>query len=79
MDNFILGDTNSVCDVCGFQFKGSKLRLRWDGALVCNKDFETRHPQDFIKLRNERNNVKNPRVEPDYHYVAVGENTSDDL
>lgn len=43
------GDYNAICDVCGFKFKASSLRKRWDGFMVCHKDFEIRHPQDFVR------------------------------
>ena len=76
---FILGDSKSVCDVCGFHYKHSQLRKRWDGAMVCSKDFETRHPQDLIKIRPERNNVQDPRYEPEYRYLAANEITAADL
>lgn len=78
-DNFILGDFNTICDVCGWKFKGSQLRKRWDGAMVCSKDYEPQHPQDKIKIRGERNNVKDARPEPEYRFLAVGEITSADL
>ena len=78
-DNFILGDFKSTCDVCGFDFKGSKLRKRWDGAMVCSKDFELRHPQDLIKIRGEKNDVRDARIPPDPHFAAIGENTADKL
>lgn len=76
---FILGDSNAICDECGFKFKQSQLKKRWDGAMVCSADFELRHPQDTIKARPERNNVKNARPEPEYRFLAVGEITADDL
>lgn len=78
-DEFILGDSNSICDVCGWKFKHSQLRKRWDGAMVCSADWEPQHPQDKIRIRAERNNVKDARPEPTVRYLAVGEITSDDL
>lgn len=45
------GDWNALCDVCGRQYKASRLKLRWDGLRVCNKDFELRHPQDFVRAK----------------------------
>lgn len=78
-DNFILGDSKAVCDVCGFHCKQSELRKRWDGAMVCGKDWEARHPQEMIKARSERNNVKDARPEPEYRFLAVGEITASDL
>lgn len=47
-DTFI-GDY--ACDVCGFTFKKSKLIERWDGALVCQWDYEEQHPRDFLNDR----------------------------
>ncbi len=76
---FILGDTNAICDVCGFEYKGSELRKRWDNAMVCDKDWEARHPQDLIKPRSEKNHVKDARPEPAYRFLAVGEITAEDL
>ncbi len=78
-NDFILGDSKAVCDVCGFHFKQSELRKRWDGAMTCSKDNEPRHPQDLIKARGERNNVKDARVEPAYRYLGVNEIQPEDL
>lgn len=47
--------------------------------MVCSADFELRHPQDSLKARPERNNVKDARVEPEYRFLAVGEITAADL
>ena len=48
-DYFKEGDWNAFCDVCGFKYKASELRKRWDGMMVCSRDYEERHPQDFIR------------------------------
>lgn len=77
--SFILGDSKAVCDVCGFEMHQSSLRKRWDGAMVCDADFESRHPQDLIKPRSEKNHVKNARPEPEPRFLAVGEITAEDL
>jgi len=45
-DYLDLGDWNFICDVCGFKFKASEGRRRWDGVYVCRQDFEYRHPQE---------------------------------
>lgn len=44
---------NAICDICGFKLKASQLRKRWDGYMVCNKDYELRHPLDFFTNRND--------------------------
>lgn len=43
-------ERNAICDICGFKFKHYELRKRWDGYMVCSRDFETRHPMDFQKV-----------------------------
>jgi hypothetical protein len=77
--NFVLGDSKACCDVCGFDMHQSMLRKRWDGAMVCDKDSEPRHPQDLIKPRSEKNNVRDARPEPEPRFLAVGEITAGDL
>ena len=44
---------NAICDVCGFEFKSNQLRERWDGFMVCRDDWETRHPQEFVRAIKE--------------------------
>jgi hypothetical protein len=48
------GQWNAICDRCGFGFKSSELKRDWQGLIVCDKDYETRHPQDFIRIRPEK-------------------------
>lgn len=46
-------DYNAICDVCGFKYKASFLRKRWDGLMVCEADYEQRHIADFYATRND--------------------------
>jgi len=78
-DNFVLGDAKAVCDCCGFHFKQSQLKKRWDGAMVCKDDWEPQHPQDNIRPRTERNKFKDARYEPEYRFLGTNEITGDDL
>lgn len=48
------GNWKVSCMVCGFWYPSSEIKKRWDGVLVCEKDYETRHPQTLIKVRGER-------------------------
>jgi hypothetical protein len=43
------GSWNVICDSCGRQFKAGDLKLRWDGLMVCQGDWEPRQPQDFVR------------------------------
>lgn len=47
------GRWSAICDVCGFRFHSDAMYKRWDGLMVCSKDFETRHPSDFIRAKKE--------------------------
>jgi len=71
-DYLALGDFNAICDVCGFKFKGSELRRRWDGFMVCESDYEQRHPQDLIRLRPERMSTPFVRPPGTDQFVVVG-------
>ena len=71
MRNYLkLGDWNAICDVCGFKHKASQLRKRWDGLMVCSKDFELRHPQDFLRVPHDDPSVAWARPEPTPIYVG---------
>lgn len=47
--HFVLGDNNAECDVCGWEWKASKLRRRWDGVYACPNCFEHRPQQDMVR------------------------------
>lgn len=51
---FVSGEWNITCDVCSKKIKAGDARHRWDGLLVCAEDFENRHPQDFVKARQDK-------------------------
>lgn len=48
---------NSICDSCGFKFKASELKKRWDGLMVDEGCWEERNPQDFLRARKENSNT----------------------
>lgn len=54
---------NAICDVCRFVYKNYELRKRWDGLMVCEKDWEPRHELDFYKPRNDTHKL--PFTSPD--------------
>jgi len=56
-DYLKISDWNAICDVCGFKYKASELRKRWDNLMVCEKDFEHRHPQDFLRAVPDKQDV----------------------
>lgn len=50
---YIAGKYLAICDTCGFRFYNDQLKKDWRGLMVCSHDWETRHPQDFVKARGE--------------------------
>jgi hypothetical protein len=60
-----------VCDVCGFEFLNTDMQERWDGVYVCDKDFETRHPQEFGISINDNQTVPYSRPEPTDIFIDV--------
>lgn len=59
----------AICDRCGQKFQASELRLEWTGLRVCPKDFESRHPQDFVKGVPDKQNP--PWVRPEAADVFI--------
>ncbi len=72
-NRLILGDWNAICDVCGWKYKASDLRKRWDGLMVCEKDWEPRHPQDFIRAIPDMQKV--PWTRPETANIFVADTT----
>ena len=66
------GEWKVVCDVCGFWYTSGEVKKRWDGLIVCKKDFETRHPQTLLRTRTaEKITPAFIRSEPVDRFVSV--------
>lgn len=76
---YVSGDFWRICEVCGFKYRASQTSKRWDGLMVCREDFETRHPQDFVRGRKDRQNVPDPRPEPAHIFIGPTEPIMDEL
>lgn len=69
--SYVPGDWKANCDVCGFTFKASELKDRWDGLKVCDKDWEARHPIDFLKAPEGERPLPWTRPEPTDQFTTV--------
>ena len=74
------GQWNLICDVCGKKIKSGKSRHRWDGFVVCEKDYESRQPQDFVRARVDKITVPFTRPRPvdvftNVSYIDTGNNS----
>ena len=78
-EGWVSGDHWKICDVCGFRVRASETRKRWDGAIVCDQDYETRHPQEMVRGRHDRQIVSNPRPEPTDTFLTANQVTADSL
>lgn len=65
------GTYNAICEVCGFQYKADEMQERYDGALVCDADYETKHPLEYSRVINDNQTVPRPSPEPDPIFVDV--------
>lgn len=77
-----LGRWKAVCDRCGFDYKSNQLALEWTGLRVCrgagtNDCFETRHPQE--KVRGKADRQSPPWVRPPSPDVEVNNTEPEDL
>lgn len=58
------GSWNTICDSCSKKIKASTSKQRWDGLIVCPSCYEQRHPQDFVKARQDKITVPFSRPRP---------------
>lgn len=66
------GQWNAICDRCGFEYKSSQLRKTWDGLMVCNKDWEQRNAQEFVRGVSDQQAPSWTRPEPKDGLVQIG-------
>ena len=64
-----LGQWLVLCDRCHFKRYSDQVQETWDGLMVCKPTvkqgcFETRHPQDFVRLKSEQDQVPFSRPRP---------------
>lgn len=67
------GKWKVICDVCGWEFYSDEVKKRWDGLLVCEKDFEHDHPQKYLRVNSDPKPLPADwiRVEPEDTFVSV--------
>ena len=70
-NHYVSGEHNITCDVCSKKIKINEARLRWDGFLVCKNDYEERHPQDFVRAKQDKIYVRETRPIPTLVFVNI--------
>lgn len=66
---FVSGDNWAICDQCGFKYRASTIRERWDGLWVCPEDWEPRQPQDYVEAQQDKIVADIQRPEPEEVFV----------
>lgn len=61
---YVSGQHNVTCDVCSKKIKSGEAKQRWDGFIVCPDDYEMRHPQDFVRAKQDKITVPFSRPIP---------------
>lgn len=70
-NHFVSGQWNTTCDVCSKKIKSGEAKQRWDGFIVCPDDYEMRHPQDFVRARQDKITVPFSRPIPPLIFTNV--------
>ena len=68
---FKSGSWNITCDRCSKKTKADEIKKEWTGFLVCPVCFEQRHPQDFVRARQDKISVPFTRPRPPDVFVEV--------
>lgn len=64
-----VGSNYEICDRSGFRVPVGELVKEWNGLMVRRKDWEPRHPQDFVRGRTETHKGS-PRPEQVDTFIA---------
>ena len=68
---YVSGQWNVTCDRCSRKVKSGEIRKEWTGFLVCNLCYEMRHPQDFVRAKQDKIYVPDTRPIPALIFAAV--------
>ena len=69
------GRWSAICDRCGFRYHSDAILKEWTGLMVCNPCHDSRHPQDFIRVRSEH--VVPPWTRPEPIDIFLPDSFSD--
>jgi hypothetical protein len=78
-DSYRPGEHYVICDVCGFKYRSSQTRMRWDKLRVCTEDWEPRHPQDLVRGKRDRQRVTAARPEAPDVFINPNDVTPETL
>jgi len=60
-----------ICDRTGMAIREEDSKIEWTGAVVAKEEWEPRHPQDYLRAREDDQSPKGlVRVEPSDSYTT---------
>ena len=68
---YVSGAWKAVCDRCGRVYLNRHLRLEYTGLRVCGDCHETRHPQELVRAKADKQTPPWVRPEAPDVFVAV--------
>lgn len=68
--HFVPGDYYRISDRSGRKIRAGKTRKEWTNSIVGEKEWEPRHPQDFVRGVKDDQNVPEPRPRPTDTFIG---------
>lgn len=64
---------NVICDRTGFKVPAERTVMEWTGLRVLREHADMRHPQEFVRSRQDEQSVPDPRPEASDMFVSQGD------
>jgi len=71
MNYYKSGSFNITCDRCSKKVKAGDVKQEWTGFIVCHSCFEMRHPQDFVRARQDKISIPFSRPIPTLVFTST--------
>lgn len=76
---YLPGAHNIQCDRTGFKVKSTQARKQWNNLIVRSESFEPRHPQDYLKSKQDQPGVRDARPRGTDYFLGANEVTASSL
>lgn len=73
------GAHNIICQRTGFKIKSIRAKKEWNNLIVRDVSFEHRHPQDYLKSKQDQPGVRDARPRPTTKFLTANEVQASDL
>ncbi len=73
------GDWNVICQRTGFKVKASNSVKEWNNLIIRSHSWEIRHPQDFLRSKQDQPGIRDARPRPTTKFLTANEVTASSL